>query len=993
MHISNNTILNVIPHAVALIDPDYIIRFANKAFHETYKLNGKKITGTRISSVFNKNIYTEKIKPRIDECLKGKQIHDIIPVTPGNASSDIIDVNYHPVYSDDKKVNGIILTSRKREQKQTIQKKEISSGQLLQILNTVEDVVVLINPDFTIDSINNGGLSLLNKTLEEIRGKKCYDMICGYDGPPDFCPILQNKNSSLTETTERYYEHFGKYFSLKASPVLDDQGNIVQYIDVMRDIDELKRSELAVRENNEEILTQNEEIRSQNEEILLQKEQIQESNHEIATQNEELQSNLENLHEVTNRLKQNEKRLSTAEEIAGMGSWEYNMNTGTIWCSEGLYQLFDIPPANNTRINMDKLISLVHPDDKEKVNKTLTDAIQSKTSYKIDHKIITSKNKTIDIISQGHIESDEFDHAIKLKGILLDITERKNSTNRIIKNNKRLKALTRFRKYLLHTNDEQLLIENTCKIMCDTLEYPVVLVSKKVNNPSKDIRIIASHGVEQGYVKNIKGSWGDDEYGQGPGGLSIKTGKPQINLVNDPSLAPWYDKARQHQIRSLCAMPVRVHDEVIGTIAFYSYYEDTFNRDELDFLQNIANDLSFGIETIRGNTKRVEIQQALIANEQKLSAIFRGAPIIMMLLDNKGHVLKINNPALVYAEKTREEALNLKTGEVFGCINAINNNNECGTTRACKGCKIWNTVKKTFNTKENLYKVEAQLTRNENGVLNHYQLLISTALFSTSEPDTVLVSIDDITQRKKAEKQIQQALQKEKELNDLRAQFVSTVTHEFRTPLAGIYSNTQLLDRYHERWDKTKKKRSFKRIYNAINTMSSLLEDVSILGKEQSGRLKFNPEDTCLYDYIESLAEEANETNIDKQPIKIINSFTHENVRIDRTLLRHIMINVFTNALKYSSKDDPAPELTIREGDGKNTICFILKDHGKGIPGHELKNIFHPFYRASNIVKDKGTGLGMSIAKRSIEIHGGTIDVQSEESKGTTVTIQISFSI
>ncbi len=857
----------------------------------------------------------------------------------------------------------------------TININEINPDNLLKIFNTVEDVVILINPDHTIYNINDNGLQLLNKSRQDIIGKRCYDEICKEDGPPDFCPLSKVDKSSNNEPAERYYEGFDKFFSLNVSPITDKNGKIVQYIDVMRDIDQIKRSELALKEKNEEIKAQNEELRESREEIEAQNEELKETKEEIVVQNEELQSNLEDLNKATLQLKDREERLTNAEQIAGMGSWEYKFKSKALWCSKGLYKIIGSGPKSFSH-NIKDLISLAHPQDKKIVSETLHNVLNHHSAYKIEHKILNLKNKTLDVLSQGKVLYDKDDHEYKISGIILDITARKKAKDQLITYNQRLKALTRFRNKILHTSKEQVLMNSACKIVSDIFVYPIVLIAKKVNNPSKDIKIVTARGIKSGYSEKVIGSWGDNKYGHGPSGTCLKTGKPQLNKIEKPEINPWYNTLKEHEIKSIYVVPLWENTKIFGTITFYSKDDDTFDKREQSFLQGIANDLSFGIERIRSNNRRLEAETKLKDREEKLKEAHEIANIGTWEFD-------IVNNVLYWSEETYK-LFEIKpyskpvTYETFlekvhpGDRDAVNN----AYAQSLKNKKPYDIVHRLLL---------------KNGKVKYVREKCRTEYDSNNKPIRSLGVMMDITDIKLAEQQMEKALEKEKEVSYLRSQFVSTVTHEFRTPLASIHSNTQLLQRYNEKWDQERKEKNFNRIYDAIKSLSFLLEDVSILGKEQSGRLQFNPAPTDIQSFIHSLAEEANEAYRNKPSIVIENAFTHKKISVDQTLLRHILINLFTNALRYSSANDRQPRLTISDGNEKNKINFVLKDYGKGISQHELKNIHEPFFRGSNVASIKGTGLGMSIVQKSVKLHKGTINIKSEEGKGTEVTVQLPF--
>ena len=244
----------------------------------------------------------------------------------------------------------------------------------------------------------------------------------------------------------------------------------------------------------------------------------------------------------------------------------------------------------------------------------------------------------------------------------------------------------------------------------------------------------------------------------------------------------------------------------------------------------------------------------------------------------------------------------------------------------------------------------------------------------------------DITERKDAEESMAHALETEKKLNELKSRFVSTVSHEFRTPLAGIFSNTQLIQRYYKKWTDDKMNQSLQRILDSVRVMTVMLEDVSLIGKEQSGRLKFRPEPMDLNSFALQMIEEAEQEQDAKGIVTLNADGNYTDISLDKVLLRHILLNLITNALKYSSIK-PAVSLDIKKVD--DSIKFVIGDNGIGIPEEDIHNIFEPFFRASNSSDFKGTGLGMSIVKQCVVIHGGKIEVESVLNKGTRVIVRI----
>ncbi|MGE5400992.1 MAG: PAS domain S-box protein [Ignavibacteriales bacterium] len=247
----------------------------------------------------------------------------------------------------------------------------------------------------------------------------------------------------------------------------------------------------------------------------------------------------------------------------------------------------------------------------------------------------------------------------------------------------------------------------------------------------------------------------------------------------------------------------------------------------------------------------------------------------------------------------------------------------------------------------------------------------------------------DITNQRNLQRKVEEALIHEKELNELRSRFVSMASHEFRTPLTSIKLYSDLLYNYDQVLDQSKHKSYLEKIQKTVNYMTELVDDVLTISRVDTGRLEFNPGDMNLYQFCLDALNEL-EMNFNGRKIEFNYETELSNFFLDKKLLRLILTNLLSNALKYSPADSKVI-LSVLFNNAE--VTFKIKDNGIGIPENDQKHMFEYFHRGENTGGTQGTGLGLTIVKRSVELHGGKITFESQENKGTTFHFSIPISL
>lgn len=244
----------------------------------------------------------------------------------------------------------------------------------------------------------------------------------------------------------------------------------------------------------------------------------------------------------------------------------------------------------------------------------------------------------------------------------------------------------------------------------------------------------------------------------------------------------------------------------------------------------------------------------------------------------------------------------------------------------------------------------------------------------------------DMSDRKRAEEELKRALERERELSQLKSNFVSMVSHEFRTPLGIIQSSAEILDDYLDQLDPAERREQLVSIIKNSRRMAGLMEDVLLLGRLDSGRMEFAPRPLDLAGLCRRLVDEVRSTSDARCPIEFSTRDLPDEALADESLLRHILLNLLSNAVKYSPAGASVSFLAMCEN---GALVFSVRDRGIGIPAQDLPVLFDTFRRGSNVGQTPGTGLGLVIVKQSVELHRGTIAVQSREGGGTAFTVTI----
>jgi PAS domain S-box-containing protein len=258
---------------------------------------------------------------------------------------------------------------------------------------------------------------------------------------------------------------------------------------------------------------------------------------------------------------------------------------------------------------------------------------------------------------------------------------------------------------------------------------------------------------------------------------------------------------------------------------------------------------------------------------------------------------------------------------------------------------------------------------------------LNTQLEAKVEERTIILK-EALQRLEQSQKELSEALDKERQLNEIKSRFVSMASHEFRTPLSTVLSSATLLSKYTAAEEQPQRSRHIDKIKNSVKHLNDILNDFLSLGRLDEGKVETRLEEFNLKEFMNETVEEMRGLLKKDQYIQVHYTGT-EVVHSDSKLLKNVMINLITNASKFSDENLP---IEIRCITSAENARVEVKDHGIGISQEDQQHLFSSFFRGSNALNIQGTGLGLHIVKRMVDLLGGEIHLQSELNKGTIFT-------
>jgi PAS domain S-box-containing protein len=396
-----------------------------------------------------------------------------------------------------------------------------------------------------------------------------------------------------------------------------------------------------------------------------------------------------------------------------------------------------------------------------------------------------------------------------------------------------------------------------------------------------------------------------------------------------------------------------------------------WSPEEIDFVSALASVVSLALEeSNRAHAEHLlrESQARLRESEARFSRAFRASPALMTisrLSDEK--YIEVNEAFVRWYGLQRDNIIGRDTKELGAWMSLEDR------------AQFWEDLRRNGSVRE--LECQARTARGTMGTL-----LLSADIIEIDRQPHVIATGLDITQRKQAEVELLRTLAREKELGELRSHFVSMVSHEFRTPLGIIQSSAEILEDYLEQLEPGERKDHLQSIRHNTRRMARLMEEALLIGSLDAGKIEFKPEPLELQPFVQGLVDEVLSATGRRCPIELFLAEMPAEVQADERLLRHIFTNLLTNGVKYS---DPGRTVRFEIASVGTEIVCAIRDQGIGIPEADREWLFSAFHRGQNVADRPGTGLGLVIVKRCVDLHGGKINVESQFARGTVVTVRL----
>lgn len=420
-----------------------------------------------------------------------------------------------------------------------------------------------------------------------------------------------------------------------------------------------------------------------------------------------------------------------------------------------------------------------------------------------------------------------------------------------------------------------------------------------------------------------------------------------------------------------------------------------FEDGKVTGLQGIAHDI----------TDRKSAEDALRKSEQKFRSIFENHSAVKLLIDpDSGKIIDANKAAADYYGWLIEELkrMNIQQINMLPSENVLSDMKKVKLDRqnhfefrhirkngSIRDVEIYSS-KIEIENKTYIHSIIHDITDRKlaeeelRNYRNHLEGLVKTRTEELDKLNSDL--IEQLQKEKELEMMLRESLGKEKELSELKSRFISTASHEFRTPLTSILASAETIQRYGKKWPEEKYNDYLSKIRSSVKYLAVLLDEVLTISRSESGKILFSPLKLDLQKLCVKIIDEIKTYKTPAHNFDFCYRLTNTDFSLDPTLLRFILTNILTNAFKYSPQGGDVI-LTVDSEDDQ--IRITVSDKGIGIPQEDMKHLFETFHRAANTTDIPGTGLGLSIVKHAVDLHNGKIKVESTLGKGTKFIVTI----
>jgi PAS domain S-box-containing protein/putative nucleotidyltransferase with HDIG domain len=356
-------------------------------------------------------------------------------------------------------------------------------------------------------------------------------------------------------------------------------------------------------------------------------------------------------------LRRSEESLKEAQRIAQLGNWELDLVHDTLSWSDETYRIFEID-SSSFGASFAAFIEAVHPDDRERVSAAYNESVKNHTAYESVHRLLMHDGRVKYVNEKCETFYDAQDQPLRSVGTVQDITLQRESEIALQLANRALKTLSGCNGILVRASDEAQLIEDICHLIVDTGGYPGVWVGYAEEQEER-LKLQASAGIDREYLDSLNLELTPGAQGKGPAARAYFSGKPQIvqDIASDDDYPNHKAAAIQRGTASTIALPLVQNSHAFGVLKVYAAEREAFNREEVALLNELAEDLAFGIVTLRTRLERRRLEEAEHENAERLQRALLGTIQAVALTVEKrdpytaGHQQKVAHLAVEIARE------------------------------------------------------------------------------------------------------------------------------------------------------------------------------------------------------------------------------------------------------------------------------------------------------------------------------------------------------